>query len=177
MQDLIKNILKYIGEDINREGLLETPKRVEKAFDELFCGYKIDDKTLYKLFKTNNNNNMVISKDISFTSFCEHHMLPFHGTITIAYIPNNFIIGLSKLARIVDCFSKRLQIQENLVENIAESIDLNLKPLGVLVIAKANHQCIACRGVKKENISAITISKKGAFNEKENLDLFFNMIK
>ena len=138
IQENIKNILELIGEDVSREGLKETPSRVEKAFQEVFSSYKIDDKSLYKLF-TAPNNEIVIVKNIDFTSFCEHHILPFSGTISIGYIPNKYIIGLSKFARIVDCFAKRLQLQERLTDDILNSINKHLQPLGAVVLVKAQH--------------------------------------
>lgn len=175
IEDAIKIILENIGENLSRNGLKETPKRVAKSYKELFSGYSVDDKQFYKTFETE-NNNIVILKNIDFTSFCEHHILPFSGIIHIAYIPNGRVIGLSKLARIVDCFSRRLQIQEKLVEDIANSIQNNLIPKGIIVYCKASHQCISCRGIKKSNTETITFSRKGCFNEDNYFNNFLKLI-
>ena len=176
IQENIKNILELLGEDVNREGLKETPLRVEKAFCEVFSGYKIDDKNLYKLF-TALNNDIVIVKNIHFTSFCEHHILPFSGTVSIGYIPNKYIIGLSKFARIIDCFAKRLQLQEKLTNDILNSINKYLQPLGIVVLVKAQHQCMMCRGVKQKDSETITLAKSGVFENADKLELFLKMIK
>lgn len=174
IQENIKNILELLGENVSREGLKETPSRVEKAFQEVFSGYKIDDKSLYKLF-TAPNNEIIIVKNIKFTSFCEHHILPFSGTISIGYIPNKYIIGLSKFARIVDCFAKRLQLQEKLTNDILKSINKYLQPIGAVVLVKAQHQCMMCRGVKQKDCETITLAKSGVFENMEKLDVFLKM--
>jgi GTP cyclohydrolase I len=157
-------LIEGIGENTEREGLLETPKRVAKAWSELLEGYTQDDKQFYKTFSCS-NNNLIIVKDIEFTSYCEHHLMPFQGVITIGYIPNKKVLGISKFGRIVDCFAKRLQIQEKLVKDIGDSIFNNLQPLELFVIARATHSCMMCRGIKKEKSSTISIYKKGNFND------------
>lgn len=176
IQNNIKNILELLGENVNREGLKETPVRVERAFLELFSGYKMDDKNLYKLF-TAPNNEIVIVKNINFTSFCEHYILPFSGTVSIGYIPDKYIIGLSKFARIVDCFAKRLQLQEKLTNDILNSINKYLQPLGTVVIIKSQHQCMMCRGVKQKDCKTITLAKSGVFENMDKLELFLKMIE
>ena len=164
--------LSAIGEDINRSGLKETPARVARSWSELLDGYQQDDKKFYKLFDCD-NNNLVIVKDIEFTSFCEHHLLPFQGLITIGYIPNGKVLGLSKFGRIVDCFAKRLQLQEKLVQDIGKSILNNLKPKELFVIAKATHSCMACRGIKKQKSSTVTCFIHGnSYNELDLIKTF-----
>lgn len=161
----IKNILKYIGEDVDREGLLETPKRVRKAYDEIFGGYKQDPKELMKVFADGSCKEMVILKNCEFYSTCEHHMFPFFGHISIGYIPNKKVIGISKLARLVDCFSKRMQIQEKMTSQIADCIMKLLKPYGVYVVCEGVHFCMRSRGVKKQDASMITSAVRGIFKK------------
>ncbi len=157
--------LKAIGEDIKREGLIETPKRVAKSWAELLNGYNQNDKQFYKTFNCD-NSNLIIIKNIEFTSFCEHHILPFQGLITIGYEPNGKVLGLSKFGRIVDCFAKRLQLQEKLVNDIGKSILENLKPKSLFVISKATHSCMACRGIKKQKSNTLTFFTYGKkYNE------------
>ena len=164
MKDLIKELLIKIGEDPDREGLRDTPLRVEKAYKFLTSGYKlkIEDIVNNAIFKSE-NNEMIIVKDIEFYSLCEHHLLPFFGKCYIAYIPDKKIIGLSKLARIVDYYSRRLQIQERLTSVVAESIENILKPLGVGVVMEAMHLCMMMRGVQKQNSYAVTSALRGMF--------------
>ena len=159
----VRDILIAIGEDPDREGLKETPQRVANMYEEIFAGYFENVKKHIKLF-TASYDEMIIVKDIPFFSLCEHHMLPFFGKVHIAYIPNNNkVTGLSKLARIVDVYSKRLQLQERLTEQIADEIMNNLNPKGVLVIVKAKHLCMIMRGVKKEGSVTITSALRGIF--------------
>jgi len=161
---IIQQFLKYIGEDPTREGLLDTPKRVVKSWAELYKGYKQDPKEILStVFEDGSCDEMVILKDIEFTSMCEHHVLPFRGKAHVAYLPNGKVVGLSKLARLVDCYSKRLQIQEKMTQQISKDIDLHLKPKGVAVIIEAHHQCMSCRGVGKQNSVMITSSMIGLF--------------
>ena len=160
-------ILTWMGEDPNREGLVETPKRVIKAYKEFFSGYNEDaDKVLEKTFgDVEGYNDMVIQKNISVQSHCEHHMVPIIGWAHVAYIPNERVVGLSKLARVVDVFSKRLQTQERLTMQIAKSIMTALDAKGVAVTIDAAHQCMTTRGIKKEKASTVTNYFLGQFKD------------
>ncbi len=161
----VKLLLEYIGENPEREGLLETPKRVVKSYDELFKGYSSDpEKFLKKTFtETEGYDEMIILKDVALESFCEHHMLPIIGKAHIAYLPDRRVVGISKLARVVDMFSKRLQIQEKLTVQIAETIKKILEPHGVAVVIEASHQCMSTRGVHKQNCTMQTSHMTGSF--------------
>ncbi len=159
----VRILLEYLGEDPDREGLVETPKRVIKAYEEMLSGYTQDPKDLIKTFKDGVCDELVILKDIGFNSLCEHHVLPFSGVAHVGYIPNKEIIGLSKLARIVDLYSKRLQVQERLGVQITKALMEFLKPKGCGCIIKANHSCMSCRGVNKQNSTMITSSLEGVF--------------
>jgi len=163
----IKTIIQWIGEDPNREGLVSTPKRVVKAFKEYFQGYKQDaSKYLTKTFsEVDGYDDMVIEKNISLQSHCEHHMAPIMGVAHVAYIPSSKVVGLSKLARVVEVFSKRLQTQERLTMQIALTIMDVLKPRGVAVTIDAAHQCMTNRGIKKENATTVTNYFVGAFKD------------
>ena len=166
-EEAFVKILTWMGEDPNREGLVETPKRVIKAYKEFFSGYKEDaDKVLEKTFgDVEGYDDMVIQKNISVQSHCEHHMVPIIGTAHVAYIPNERVVGLSKLARVVDVFSKRLQTQERLTLQIAKSIMNALDAKGVAVTIDAAHQCMTTRGIKKERASTVTNYFLGQFKE------------
>jgi GTP cyclohydrolase I len=164
MQELIRQLLAAMGENPAREGLLDTPKRVEKALAFLTSGYRADvDTVLNDALFTVDYNEMVIVKDIDFYSLCEHHLLPFFGRCHIAYIPNGKVIGLSKIPRLVEIFARRLQIQERMTSEIAETIRAKIKPLGVAVVLEATHLCMAMRGVEKQNSFAITSAMLGGF--------------
>ena len=166
MQDLVKNLLTALGEDPNREGLVNTPKRVEKALKFLTSGYEADiDQVLNNALFTVDYNEMVIVKDIDFYSLCEHHLLPFFGKCHVAYLPSRKVIGLSKIPRLVDVFSRRLQVQERLTSQIAETIRDRIAPLGVAVVIEATHLCMAMRGVEKQNSSAVTSTMLGTFRD------------
>ena len=166
MQDLIRRLLAELGEDPDREGLQRTPKRVEKALRFLTSGYDANiDEVLNEALFTVDYNEMVIVKDIDFYSLCEHHLLPFFGKCHIAYIPTNRVIGLSKIPRIVDVFSRRLQIQERLTSQIADTIKEKITPLGVAVVIEATHLCMSMRGVEKQNSRAVTSAMIGAFRD------------
>lgn len=164
MENLIEEILKQIGEDPNREGLVKTPNRVKKAYDFLTSGYKADINQLVNgaIFEEN-TTGMVLVRDIEMYSLCEHHLLPFYGRAHVAYIPNKKIIGISKIPRIVDVFARRLQVQERLTDQIAQAIQETLDPLGVGVVIKAKHLCMMMRGVEKQNSELFTSSLLGLF--------------
>ena len=162
-----ENIISGIGEDLNRDGLLKTPYRAAKAFANLTRGYtqRIEDIVNGAIFESD-NEEMVIVKDIELYSLCEHHLLPFYGKCHVAYIPSGKVIGLSKIARIVDMFASRLQIQENLTKQIAETIEEQTGAKGVAVVVEAQHLCMMMRGVEKQNSSMTTSSMLGIFREK-----------
>jgi GTP cyclohydrolase I len=166
-EEAFKTILTWIGEDPNREGLLETPKRVIKAFKEYFAGYAEDaNKILEKTFgDVEGYDDMVVEKNISVSSHCEHHMAPIVGTAHVAYIPNERVVGLSKLARVVEVFSKRLQTQERLTMQVAKALMTSLDAKGVAVTIDAAHQCMTMRGIKKENATTVTNYFLGQFKE------------
>ena len=166
-EEAFKTILTWIGEDPSREGLLETPKRVVKAFKEYFAGYAEDaNKILEKTFgDVEGYDDMVVEKNISVSSHCEHHMAPIVGTAHVAYIPNERVVGLSKLARVVEVFSKRLQTQERLTMQVAKALMTSLDAKGVAVTIDAAHQCMTMRGIKKENATTVTNYFLGQFKE------------
>jgi GTP cyclohydrolase IA len=166
MQDIIRQLLAELGEDPSREGLLDTPMRVEKALKFLTSGYNADvDTVLNNALFTVDYNEMVIVKDIDFYSLCEHHLLPFFGRCHIAYIPKGRVIGLSKIPRLVEIFARRLQIQERMTSQIADTIREKIDPLGVAVVIEATHLCMAMRGVEKQNSFAITSAMLGGFQD------------
>lgn len=178
IEDGVRMILKGIGEDPNREGLRETPSRVAKSWLELTSGYSQSTKTiLKKRFSVEKFDEMIISKDIEFYSTCEHHLLVFGGRVHIAYLPKNKVIGLSKMARIVDMYSKRLQIQEQLTQQIAQALQDELNPKGVAVMVEAEHYCMKMRGVKKHGSSMVTSKLLGVFKDSNyTRSEFFNLI-
>jgi GTP cyclohydrolase IA len=166
MQDLIAQVLRQLGEDPEREGLRDTPKRVEKSLQFLTSGYQADiDEVINNALFSVDYSEMVIVKDIDFYSLCEHHLLPFFGKCHIAYIPQKRVIGLSKIPRLVDVFSRRLQVQERLTDQIAQVIQEKVVPLGVAVVMEGTHLCMAMRGVEKQNSLAVTSAMLGAFRE------------
>lgn len=172
------DILALLGEAPQREGLQKTPMRVAKAMQVLTRGYQQDPKKVLTdaLFKEE-YSQMVIVKDIDFFSMCEHHMLPFYGKAHVAYIPNGYITGLSKIARVVDIFSHRLQVQERLTQQIKECIDETLHPLGVMVVVEAKHMCMQMRGVEKQNSITTTSDFSGAFNQAKTREEFMNLLR
>lgn len=174
-----QNILDEIGEDSSREGLIKTPERASKAIKYLTEGYSRNiDEVLNNAIFTENTNEIVVVKDIEFFSLCEHHILPFWGVCHIGYIPNGKVLGLSKMARIVDVFARRLQVQERLTKEIADCIQEHLNPEGVVVTVKAQHMCMMMRGVQKQNSSTITNASTGIFREsKKEINNFFQLIK
>jgi GTP cyclohydrolase IA len=167
-EDLVREMLVRLGEDPQREGLVQTPKRVQKALEFLTRGYNEDPEALLKnaLF-TVNYDEMVIVKDVEVFSLCEHHMLPFFGKVHVAYIPNGKVIGLSKIPRLIELFSRRLQIQERLTTQIAETIQKIIQPQGVGVVIEARHLCMMMRGVEKQHSAAVTSSMLGCFREEQ----------
>ena len=166
MQELIRQLLAELGEDPAREGLVRTPLRVEKALKFLTSGYGADiDAVLNEALFTVDYNEMVIVKDIDFYSLCEHHLLPFFGKCHVAYIPRQQVIGLSKIPRLVEVFARRLQIQERMTNQIAETIREKINPLGVAVVCEGTHLCMSMRGVEKQNSFAITSAMLGAFRD------------
>ena len=179
MQELIRKLLSELGEDPDREGLLNTPKRVAKAYDFLTSGYRANiEQVLNNALFTVDYNEMVIVKDIDIYSLFEHHLLPFFGKCHIAYIPTNRVIGLSKIPRIVDVFSRRLQIQERLTSQIADTIKEKITPLGVAVVIEATHLCMSMRGVEKQNSFAVTSAMHGAFRDNARTRMeFLELIK
>ena len=179
MQDLIRQLLVELGEDPNREGLLRTPVRVEKALKFLTSGYGADIETvLNNALFTVDYSEMVIVKDIDFYSLCEHHLQPFLGKCHVAYIPRTKVIGLSKIPRLVDVFSRRLQVQERLTNQIADTIRDKIAPLGVAVVMEATHLCMSMRGVEKQNSLAVTSAMHGTFRTTARTRMeFFELIK
>jgi GTP cyclohydrolase IA len=166
MQDIIRQLLAELGEDPSREGLLDTPKRVEKSLRFLTSGYAADvDEVLNNALFTVDYNEMVIVKDIDFYSLCEHHMLPFFGKCHVAYIPQGRVLGLSKIPRLVEIFARRLQVQERLTNQIAETLREKIRPLGVAVVMEASHLCMSMRGVEKQNSVAVTSAMLDVFRE------------
>jgi GTP cyclohydrolase I len=177
-EELVREMLVRLGEDPDREGLTQTPERVRKAMQFLTRGYQEDPETIINgaLF-TVDYDEMVIVKDIEMFSLCEHHMLPFFGKVHIAYIPKGKVIGLSKLPRLVEVFSRRLQVQERLTTQIAETIQETIKPLGVGVIVEARHLCMMMRGVEKQHSSAVTSAMLGAFRDLDTRSEFLSLVR
>jgi len=177
---LIKNfrdVLNLIGEDNQREGLLKTPERVAKAMQYLTQGYEMDaESILHSAMFQEDYSEMVIVKDIELYSLCEHHLLPFFGKAHVAYIPNGYIVGLSKIPRIIEVFSRRLQVQERLTDQILQCIQNTLKPLGVAIVIEAQHLCMMMRGVQKQNSVTTTSAFTGEFRKEETRSEFFNLI-
>ena len=173
----MSEVLTLLGEDPEREGLVKTPKRVAKAMTDLTRGYGQDPIEILNSAKFREDySQMVIVKDINFYSLCEHHLLPFYGKVHVAYIPNGYITGLSKIARVVDCFSHRLQVQERMTLQIREAIQQALQPLGVMVVVEAQHMCMQMRGVEKQGSITTTSDFTGAFNQAKTRDEFLKLI-
>ena len=177
LADHYEKILGLLGEDPTREGLEKTPMRVAKAMQTLTKGYHMDaHKILTDALFKEDYNQMVIVKDIDFFSLCEHHMLPFYGKVHVAYIPNGYITGLSKIARVVNIYSHRLQVQERMTQQIKDCIEQTLHPLGVMVVVEAKHMCMQMRGVQKQNSITTTSDFCGAFNQAKTRQEFMNLI-
>ena len=178
IQSHFRRILELLGEDPAREGLLKTPKRVAKAMADLTAGYDQDPVAILNSAKFSEDyRQMVIVRDINFYSLCEHHVLPFYGKVHVAYIPNGQVTGLSKIARVVDCFARRLQIQERMTKQIRECIQEALHPLGVMVVVEAQHMCMQMRGVQKQGSITTTSDFSGAFNQAKTREEFLALIK
>ncbi len=178
IEEAVKLLLEGIGEDCDREGLRETPNRVARMYEEIFAGMDATaSEHLSKTF-TAENNEMVLEKDITFFSTCEHHLMPFFGKVHIAYIPDGEVVGISKLARCVEVYARRLQIQEKMTAEIADAIMESLKPKGVMVMVQAEHMCMSMRGVKKPGSQTVTMVSRGLFEQDERLkNTFFNLVK
>ena len=174
----VELILEGIGEDKNREGLLDTPDRIARMYEEIFAGLEQDTQEILSKTFTADNSEMVIEKDIVFYSTCEHHFMPFYGKAHVAYIPNGKVVGLSKLARTVEVYAKRPQIQEQLTTQIADALMEHLDPKGVIVMMEAEHMCMTMRGIKKPGSKTVTFAMRGAFLEDESLvNRFITMCK
>ncbi len=178
IEEGVRLILEGIGEDLNREGLVDTPERVARMYEEIFGGLEMTAKEpLSKRFIAE-NNEMVLEKDIVFYSTCEHHLMPFFGKVHVAYIPSGEVVGLSKIARTVEVFARRPQLQEQLTAQIADAINEELHPLGVMVMMEAEHTCMTMRGVKKPGSKTTTYVTRGLFEEDTTLqDRFFHLIR
>ena len=173
----VKLLLEGIGEDINREGLKDTPDRIARMYSEIYAGYE-DDAAIHlsKRFHVD-NDDIVLEKNIVFYSTCEHHMMPFYGKAHIAYIPNNEVVGISKLARTLEVYAKRLQIQEKLTDEVADSIFNELNAKGVMVVIDAEHMCMTMRGIKKPGSKTVTMACRGLFEKEEYKNRFFDLLR
>jgi GTP cyclohydrolase I len=180
VEDAVRTLIRWAGDDPSREGLLETPQRVARSYREFFCGYETDPQDLLNrtFEEVENYDEMVVLRDIKFASHCEHHMVPFIGTAHVAYLPNNKVVGISKLARLVDAYAKRLQIQEKMTAQIANALNDVLQPKGVGVVVTAMHQCMTTRGVCKEGVSMQTSKMLGRFrSDQRTRQEFFHLIR
>ncbi len=178
IKQAVELLLEGIGEDKNREGLKDTPDRIARMYEEIFEGYdKEPSEVLSKVFSVN-DHEMVLEKDITFYSMCEHHMMPFYGKAHIAYIPKDKVVGISKLARTVEIYARRLQIQERMTGQIADAIMENLECEGAMVVLEAEHMCMTMRGVKKPGTRTVTVAARGSFeNNKDLRDQFYSLLK
>lgn len=178
VEQAVRLLLEGIGEDVEREGLRDTPSRIARMYEEICGGMDEDAGEHLKKTFTAENNEMVVEKDITFYSMCEHHMMPFFGKVHIAYIPDGKVVGLSKLARTVEVYARRLQIQEQMTAQIADALMEHLCPKGVMVMVEAEHTCMTMRGVKKPGSKTVSFVTRGVFAEEEKLqNLFFHMIR
>lgn len=177
VEQAIKLLLEGVGEDVTREGLVETPARIARMYEEILSGMDEDSKAVLSKTFTSSNTGIVLEKDITFYSMCEHHMLPFYGKAHVAYIPNGKVVGLSKLARCVEVYAKRLQLQEQLTDQVADALMRDLDVKGAMVMTEAEHMCMTMRGVKKPGSQTVSIAVRGCFEEDENLrNMFFQML-
>ena len=178
VEDAVRKLLIWAGDDPDREGLVDTPRRVVKAYEEFFSGYQVDPTDyLERTFEeTDGYDEMIVLRDIAFVSHCEHHILPVIGKAHVAYLPNRRVVGISKLARVVEAYARRLQIQERMTAQIANAIETALKPRGIAVVVEAEHQCMTTRGVMKPGVSMVTSRMLGAFREDAKTRLEFESI-
>ena len=177
IQNLVKELIVSFGENLERDGLKDTPKRVSKMYEELLSGYSKDPKSIFTTFKSNGYKDLVTVTNILFHSLCEHHMIPFFGKIHIGYIPNGKILGLSKFVRLTEIFTHRLQTQEYLTNQIADSLETNLSPRGLIVSIEAEHLCMSMRGVKKNDCITKTTTTRGVLKDNNNyVDQFYREI-
>lgn len=177
IEEAVKMILEAVGEDPNREGLVETPARIARMYEEILGGMQEDPATYLSKTFSSNNTGIVLEKDITFYSMCEHHMLPFYGKAHVAYIPNGKVVGLSKLARTVEVYAKRLQLQEQMTDQIADALMKELGVKGAMVMTEAEHMCMTMRGVKKPGSKTVSIATRGCFTTDESLkNTFFQML-
>lgn len=178
VEQAIQLLLEGIGEDTEREGLIETPARIARMYEEICGGMEENAEEHLKKTFTVKNSEMVVEKDITFYSMCEHHILPFYGKVHIAYIPEGKVVGLSKLARTVEVYARRLQLQEQMTAQIADALMEHLKPQGVMVMVEAEHMCMTMRGVKKPGSKTVSVVTRGTFAEEERLqNMFFQMVR
>jgi GTP cyclohydrolase I len=175
IESSVKSILESLGQDTRREGLKDTPRRVAEALSELTEGYAMDPRKVLQV-EFNETTGIVICKDVEFFSLCEHHLLPFFGRVHIGYIPNGKVVGLSKLVRLVDGYSKRLQLQERMTKQLVEAIDSNISPMGVIVVVEAEHLCMRMRGVAKGS-RIITSEIRGQFQDSKSRQEFFELLR
>ena len=174
----VRLLLEGIGEDTGREGLLETPDRIARMYAEIFAGSSEDASVPLSRVFTVDNSELVLEKDIVFYSMCEHHMMPFYGKAHVAYLPDGKVVGLSKLARTVEIYARRLQIQERMTAQIADALTEHLAPKGVMVVLEAEHMCMTMRGVKKPGSKTVSIATRGMFRDKPSLqDRFFQLLR
>ena len=177
IEQAVRLLLEGMGEDVNREGLIDTPDRIARMYEEIYGGMDEDAGTHLSKTFTVDSQEMVVEKDITFYSTCEHHLLPFYGKAHIAYIPDGKVVGLSKLARTVEVFARRLQLQEQLTGQIADALMEHMQPKGALVMIEAEHMCMTMRGIKKPGSKTVSVVTRGAFEENEKLqNMFFRMI-
>jgi len=178
IEEAVRLLLEGIGEDCNREGLQETPERIARMYEEIFAGREENAAEYLSRTFTADNNEMILEKDIRFYSTCEHHLMPFYGKVHIAYIPDGKVVGISKLARTVEVYARRLQIQEKMTAEIADAIMDNLKPKGVMILVEAEHMCMTMRGVKKPGSHTVTMITRGEFTNNERLqNTFLKLVK
>ena len=176
--DLIRQLLTGLGEDPDREGLLKTPDRVARAMEFLTHGYDQDpSEVVGDAMFTEDYSEMIIVRDIDFFSMCEHHMIPFYGRAHVAYVPDRHIVGISKVARLVECFARRLQVQERMTQQIGQTLNDILQPLGVGVVVRAEHMCMRMRGVEKPNSVVVTSALLGCFQQRDTRQEFMNLIR
>lgn len=177
IEEGVRLLLEGIGEDVTREGLIDTPVRVARMCEEIYGGLNMTPEEILSRIFTVDNNELIMEKDISFYSTCEHHLLPFYGKVNIAYVPDGKVVGISKLARTVEVYARRPQIQERLTNQIAEAIMEYLKPQGVMVMIEAEHMCMSMRGIKKPGNKTVTVATKGVFEENKELKQeFYNLL-